>query len=186
MTAQTVDQAATSKPTYVYVTYIKTTAEKVWQALTDGEVTRQYWGGQQNVSDWQVGSEWRHQMADDPSLVDGVGTVVEVDRPRRLVVTWAMPADAGDPSKYSRVTYDIAEDQGVVRLTVTEHALTPSEGSDEGWPRCWPASRRCWRPERRCRHSGHATGPTGRCSVSRSIAPETSPPAPLRRGEGAT
>ena len=43
-----------SKPTYVYVTYIKASAERVWQALTDGEITRQYWAGQQNASedDW--------------------------------------------------------------------------------------------------------------------------------------
>ena len=38
------------KPAYVYVTYIKASAERVWQALTDGEITRQYWAGQQNVS----------------------------------------------------------------------------------------------------------------------------------------
>jgi uncharacterized protein YndB with AHSA1/START domain len=123
------------KPTFVYVTYIKTTAEKVWQALTDGPITRQYWGGQQNVSDWQVGSEWRHESALNPANVDGLGSVVESDRPRRLVVTWAMPADAADPAKHSRVTYDIAEDQGVVRLTVTEDPFDPSSGAGEGWPK---------------------------------------------------
>src|SRR5438045_2052215 len=77
------------KPTYVYVTYIKPTAEKVWQALTDGEITRQYWSGQRNVSDWQVGSAWQHGVTTDRAAADIVGTVVESDRPRRLVVTWA-------------------------------------------------------------------------------------------------
>ena len=123
-----------SKPTYVYVTYIKTTAEKVWEALTDGEITRQYWGGQQNVSDWKVGSEWRHQDTDNPANVDGVGTVVESDRPRRLVVTWGAPDDAADPAKHDRVTFDIAEDQGVVRLTVINEGLDPASDADEAWP----------------------------------------------------
>jgi uncharacterized protein YndB with AHSA1/START domain len=123
------------KPTFVYVTYIRTTAEKVWQALTESEVTQQYWGGQHNVSDWQVGSPWRHEDADNPANVDGVGTIVESDHPRRLVVTWAAPADADDPAKHARVTYDIAEDQGVVRLTVTEDPADPTGGSSEGWPK---------------------------------------------------
>jgi uncharacterized protein YndB with AHSA1/START domain len=133
MTGQRVESSTTTKPTYVYVTHIKTTAEKVWQALTDGEITRQFWGGQQNVSDWKVGSSWRHELASDPSVVDGVGTVVESDRPRRLVVTWAAPADADDPTKYDRVSFDIAEDQGVVRLTVTNENCEPASDAAETW-----------------------------------------------------
>ena len=124
-----------SKPTYVYVTYIKTTAEKVWQALTDGEITRQYWGGNQNVSDWKVGSAWRHQDAGNHANVDGVGTVIESDRPRRLVVTWGAPADADDPTKHDRVTFEIDEDEGVVRLTVTNENVVPGSGADDGWPK---------------------------------------------------
>jgi uncharacterized protein YndB with AHSA1/START domain len=126
------------KPRFVYVTYISATAEKVWQALTDGEVTRQYWSGQHNVSDWKVGSEWKHGDASNPASVDVVGTVVESDRPRRLVVTWADPNEADDPAKVSRVSFDIAEDQGLVRLMVTHQDLEPgsdmARGVDEGWP----------------------------------------------------
>jgi uncharacterized protein YndB with AHSA1/START domain len=125
-----------SKPTYVYVTYIRTTAEQVWQALTDGEVTRQYWGGQQNVSDdWQAGSAWRHVVADAPQTVYGIGTIVESERPNRLVVTWAAPDDAGDPATFDRVTYDIAEDQGVVRLTVTNENVEPGSDAAQTWPK---------------------------------------------------
>ena len=52
-----------AKPEFVYVTYIATTPEKLWQALLDGEITRQYWG-YRNVSDnWKVGSTWRHERA---------------------------------------------------------------------------------------------------------------------------
>ena len=49
------------KPKVVYVTYINTTPEKVWNALIDGEMTKLYWGHSRNVSDWQVGSMWTHE-----------------------------------------------------------------------------------------------------------------------------
>ena len=45
----------TDQPTYVYVTYIESTPEQVWQALTDADLTAAYWG-HRNVSDWQPGS----------------------------------------------------------------------------------------------------------------------------------
>ena len=51
------------KPTFVYVTYIHSTAEKVWEALTDSDLTAQYWG-HSNVSDWRPGSRWEHQRTD--------------------------------------------------------------------------------------------------------------------------
>ena len=60
----------TTKPDFVYVTYIATTPEKVWQALIDTDVMRQYWVGPSsecarvNVSDWKPGSRWEHQRAD--------------------------------------------------------------------------------------------------------------------------
>src|SRR3954471_20576769 len=53
------EEAMTDKPSYVYVTYIESTPEKVWQALTDAELTGQYWG-HRNESDWQPGSRWEH------------------------------------------------------------------------------------------------------------------------------
>lgn len=125
------------KPTFVYVSYIKSTAEKVWRALTDGEISRRYWSNQRNVSDWKTGSPWRHEDYDNPANIDIVGTVIESDPPRRLVVTWAVPKEATDPAKQSRVTYDIAEDGGLVRLTVTHDELERGgmeQGIREGWP----------------------------------------------------
>jgi uncharacterized protein YndB with AHSA1/START domain len=123
------------KPSFVYVTYIRTSAEKVWRALTDGEVTRRYWSNHRNASDWRPGSQWRHEDADDGSIVDIVGTVVESDPPRRLVVTWAAPAA---PSERSRVTYDVVEDGGLVRLTVTHDELVPGSGMEKGISTGWP------------------------------------------------
>src|SRR4051812_5063262 len=96
-----------SKSAYVYVTYIRSTPERVWQALTEGEVTRRYWSNHRNASDWQAGSEWRHEDYDDPAMVDMKGVVVESDPPRRLVITWASPSQIGDPEQTSRVAFDV-------------------------------------------------------------------------------
>jgi uncharacterized protein YndB with AHSA1/START domain len=83
-----------SKPSFVYVTYIRATAEKIWDAITDPAIAGQYWGGgcHVNVSDWKVGSKWEHQRNDGSGVVDIVGTVAESNRPRRLVITWASPS----------------------------------------------------------------------------------------------
>jgi len=127
-----------SKPSFVYVTYINTTPEKLWQALTDGETTRRYWVNHRNASDWKVRSSWRHEDFDDPSLVDIVGQVVESTPPRRLVLTWAFPKDAGNPRQISRVTFDIEPYAGAVRLTVTHSDLEPDSEMLNGISRGWP------------------------------------------------
>ena len=125
-----------SRPSFIYVTYINSTPEKVWQALTDPAFTRKYWVNHRNASDWKVGSEWRHEDYDDASLVDIVGHVVESAPPRHLVLTWASPKDAEIPDKVSRVTFDI-ETYGV-RLTVTHSELEPDSAMLSGISRGWP------------------------------------------------
>ena len=123
---------------FVYVIYIAATPEKVWKALLDGEMTRQYWG-RENVSDWKHGSKWEHRRFDAARTVDLVGLVVECDPPRRLVLTWAEPADAADKARHTRVAMDIEKVGDMVRLTVTHDEFKP--GSDmlrkisNGWPR---------------------------------------------------
>ncbi len=89
------EEAMTDKPAVVYVIYIESTPERVWQALTDAELTAKYWG-HSNVSDWQVGSGWEHQRVDASGIADVTGTVVESSPPTRLVTTWA--ADGQDPA----------------------------------------------------------------------------------------
>lgn len=115
------EEAMTDKPKFVYVTYIESTPERVWQALTDADLTAQYWG-HSNVSDWQVGSSWEHQRTDGTRTADVVGTVVESSAPTRLVTTWAMPGEepADGPSQ---VTFDIEPYGKIVRLTVTHENL---------------------------------------------------------------
>jgi Uncharacterized conserved protein len=118
--------------------YIRTTADKVWQALTQPEMTRQFWSNHRNTSDWRVGSPWRHEDHDDASLVDITGTILESVVSRRLGFTWATPAEAQAGTRLSRVVFEMTEDDGVVRLVLTHDQLsegsTMAEGIVEGWP----------------------------------------------------
>ena len=113
------------RPTFVYVTYIQSTPEKVWHALTDAELTAEYWG-HRNVSDWQVGSTWEHVRTDGSGIADVTGEVVQSDPPRRLVTTWPP----------SVVTFDIEPYDDIVRLTVTHENLadeTERAEAASGW-----------------------------------------------------
>jgi uncharacterized protein YndB with AHSA1/START domain len=127
-----------AKPSFVYVTYIATTPEKLFDALSDPEMTRQYWYNHRNASDWKPGSPWQHQDFSDPKQVHIAGRVVEVSRPKRLVITWHHPGDESDQSKHSKVTFLIDPLAGVVRLTVTHEDLEAGspmlEGITKGWP----------------------------------------------------
>ena len=107
---------------FVYVTYIRSTPDKVFAAITKPEIARRYWG-HENVSDWNPGSKWEHVRANDERTVQLVGKVIEVSPPSRLVITWANASQAADPSAYSRVTFEIEEYEDMVRLTVTHDEL---------------------------------------------------------------
>ncbi|AKP57138.1 ArsR family transcriptional regulator [Mycobacteroides abscessus subsp. abscessus] len=131
---QRAEERDMSQPTFVYTTYINSTPEKVWQAITDPELSGQYWG-HANVSDWQEGSRWEHRRTDGSGIADVVGTVVESDPPRKLVTTWADPADGADAA-VSTVTFLIQPYQNIVRLTVSHADLAdPAEYAQAsgGW-----------------------------------------------------
>ena len=125
------------KTSFVYVTYIRSTAEKVFEAITKPEIARRYWG-HENVSDWRPGSTWQHVRANEERTVQLVGKVVEVSPPTRLVITWANPAQADDPDSTSRVTFDVAPYDEMVRLTVIHDELevgsAMAKGIQQGWP----------------------------------------------------
>jgi uncharacterized protein YndB with AHSA1/START domain len=123
---------------YVYVTYIATTPKKLWNALTAPGITTKYWQ-HVNVSDWKPGSNWEHRRGDREGPLYLVGKVIESSPPKRLVLTWAFPADETREKKHSRVTIEIEPFRKVVRLTVTHDRLeTGSEmldGITDGWPK---------------------------------------------------
>ncbi len=126
------------KPRFVYVTYIAATPEKIWNALIDAEMTTQYWQ-HVNVSDWQPGSRWEHRRDGKDGAVQLVGKVIESSPPRRLVLTWAFPADEARKEKHTRVTFELEPVGTVVRLTVTHDQLEAGsdmlKGITQGWPK---------------------------------------------------
>ncbi len=120
------------KPTFVYVTYIQCSPEKVWEALTDADLTGQYWG-HSNVSDWQPGSRWEHRRTDGSGIVDVAGEVIEAAPPGRLVMTFGDPDTSGQQSV---VRFDIEPHHDIVRLTVTHEDIpdaTEYEAASAGW-----------------------------------------------------
>jgi len=126
------------KTSFVYVTYIRSTPEKVFEAITKPEIARRYWG-HENVSDWQPGSSWQHVRANEQRTVELVGKVVEMVPAKRLVITWANASQAADPASYSRVTFELVPYDGMVRLTVTHDELEAGSGMARGIQQGWPA-----------------------------------------------
>jgi uncharacterized protein YndB with AHSA1/START domain len=75
-----------ARSTFVYVSYIRTTPEKLWSALTDAEFMKQYWFGNHCESQWTAGSSWT-MVYPDGRIADA-GEIIEAEPPRRLVIRW--------------------------------------------------------------------------------------------------
>ncbi len=75
-----------ARSTFIYVTYIRTTPEKLWSALTDAEFMKQYWFGTHCESEWTAGSPWK-MVYPDGRITDS-GQIVESEPPRRIVIRW--------------------------------------------------------------------------------------------------
>jgi uncharacterized protein YndB with AHSA1/START domain len=120
----------------VFEIYIKTTPERLWEAITDAELRSRYTFGVRVESDWTPGStyEGRGFGAEDPILG---GENLEVDPPRRLVQSYdALWSDEVRAAGTSRVTWEIEPVGDSCRLVVTHDEL-PETASDEiygGWP----------------------------------------------------
>jgi uncharacterized protein YndB with AHSA1/START domain len=125
-------------PDTVYVTYIASTPERVWQALTSAEFTRQYFFGRRIESEWKEGSPWRLLMED--GTVDVQGIVLVSDEPRLLEVSWHVEwNEEARALPYCRVRYEIEPLGGTTRLRMTEIHDEPIEekyleGGRQGWP----------------------------------------------------
>ena len=122
---------------FVYVTYIRTTAEKLWQALTEPEFTRKFWVDTVQECEWKEGARWTLRVPDGRAA--DTGEVVEIDRPSKLVLTWQnhlfpeMEAEG-----FSRMTYVLEAKGEVVKLTLT-HTMDMKDSKtikavSNGWP----------------------------------------------------
>ena len=122
---------------FVYVTYIRTTSEKLWQALIDPEFTRQYWVETWQECEWKVGSPWRLMIPD--GRVGDAGEVIEIEPQRKLVLSWRNEFMPGMREEgYSRLTYQIEQQGEAVKLTVLHEMDRPDSkfiaSVSTGWP----------------------------------------------------
>ena len=128
-----------ARSTFVYVTYIRTTPQKLWSALTtDTEFMKQYWFGMHCASDWTAGSSWK--MVSPEGVIYDSGEILEAEPPRRLVIRWQHQKSPelkaeGD----SRCTLELEPAGSAVRLSIT-HSIErdPSKliaAVSGGWPK---------------------------------------------------
>ena len=127
-----------TRSTFVYVTYIRTTPERLWSALTDAEFMKQYWFGMHCESRWTPGSPWKLVSGDGQTF--DAGEIVEAMPPRRLVIRWQ---HQNKPELKiegpSLCTMELERSGTAVKLTIT-HTIErdPSkllEAVSGGWPK---------------------------------------------------
>jgi uncharacterized protein YndB with AHSA1/START domain len=123
---------------FVYVTYIRTTPEKLWEALTTTEFMRAYLFGMTFETNWEKGAPWR-MVKPDGGATDA-GEIVGFEPPKRLELSWRHEMDA-EASKegYGRCVFEVASADGASKLTVI-HTMPVANSKtismiSEGWPR---------------------------------------------------
>jgi len=127
-----------AKSTFIYVTYIRTTPQELWSALTDAQFMKQYWFGMHCECLWTSGSAWK--LVSDTGQIFDAGEIVEADPPRRLVIRWQhrnKPEIAAEGE--SLCTMDLEASGTAVKLCIT-HSIDrePSkfiEAVSGGWPK---------------------------------------------------
>jgi uncharacterized protein YndB with AHSA1/START domain/DNA-binding transcriptional ArsR family regulator len=152
---QALEAPPMTRPEFVYTTYLKTTAEQLWQALTDPAFTSRYWGCSFHT-DWREGSSYALEH-NGVVIADEGQQVLVSDPPHRLSYTWhtfspewadAVGRQVGFSDEYmaklaaeprSKVTFEIAQVEDMVKLTVVHDGFEPGsavlEGISQGWPR---------------------------------------------------
>ncbi|MGZ5172494.1 MAG: SRPBCC family protein [Burkholderiales bacterium] len=124
--------------TFVYVTYIRTTPEKLWSALTDTDFMQQYWFNMRVESDFKKGSPWKIVYPD--GRVTDTGEILESVPPKRLVIKWRNEFKPELKAEgYAICTMDIEPAGGPVKLTIT-HTIDKKnakfiEAVSGGWPK---------------------------------------------------
>jgi uncharacterized protein YndB with AHSA1/START domain len=129
---------ADRKSSFVYVTYIRTSPEELWAALTTSELMKKYWFGMNFETDWKVGSPWKLTFPD--GRIADTGEIVELDRPRRMVLKWRNEFRPELTAEgYARCSIELEPQDGAVKLTIS-HTIERAdsqliEAASGGWPR---------------------------------------------------
>jgi uncharacterized protein YndB with AHSA1/START domain/DNA-binding transcriptional ArsR family regulator len=128
-------QAPVETISQVLQVYIRTTPERLWQALTDGSMTKLYYYGTSVESTWEPGAPVHYRTPDGNSMLDG--EVLEIDPPRKLVTTFIPRWDPSTESYASKVTFEIEQSGDACKLVLTHEDLivgTPEvTGVVDGW-----------------------------------------------------
>jgi uncharacterized protein YndB with AHSA1/START domain len=124
------------RPEFIYVSYIETTPEKLWEALTSSDFTRRYWWDTRVVSDWKVGSPFSLVLN---GRTTDVGEILEAARPRRLSYTFRhILNEVARNERPSRVTFVLEPHGKLVKLTLTHEDFAEDsvviDGISKGWP----------------------------------------------------
>ena len=122
---------------FVYVSYIRTTQEKLWQALITPEFMDQYWLGAQFRADWKVGGAWKIVL-NDGRLAD-TGEVLEFEPTRRIVLKWRnefRPELSAEG--YGQCVFELEQAGSAVKLSITHSIEVPDskliQAVSGGWP----------------------------------------------------
>ena len=124
--------SASEKPDFVLETYIKTTPAKLWEALTDGDITSKYFQGNASISsDFKVGSDYHMTSEEGNKML--IGKILEVEPHKRLSMTF-LPAFMDEPEEWSHNLYEIEQMGESCKLTISHFGITPElEGVRDGW-----------------------------------------------------
>ena len=129
-----------TKTEQLYVLYIQTSVDKLWDAITTPEITLQYFHNTAVRSDFEKGSSIEYVLnKDGEERVAVTGEIVEIEPKKRLVHTFAFPSHDDAPSV---VSYDIEAQGDVTKLTVTHAFESETEtfkGTSQGWPHIFSA-----------------------------------------------
>jgi uncharacterized protein YndB with AHSA1/START domain len=127
-----------AKSSFVYVTYIRTTPDDLWTALTTPEFIKKYWFGMNLETEWKAGSPWKLVFPD--GRVADTGEIVEIEKPQRLVLRWRHELR---PELYeegeARCVIEIEPAGEVAKLTITHEIGKPAskliDAVSIGWPK---------------------------------------------------
>jgi uncharacterized protein YndB with AHSA1/START domain len=122
---------------FVYVSYIRTSPEKLWQSLTTPEFQQQYWFGVRFETEWKQGAPWR-MMYPDGRMTDS-GEIVEYDPPRRMVLKWRNEFRPELTAEgFSQCVFELEQIGDAVKLRITHTIDVPDskfiEAVSGGWP----------------------------------------------------
>jgi uncharacterized protein YndB with AHSA1/START domain len=131
-------QSKKDESTFVYVTFIRTTPERLWSALIDPDFMKEYWFGVHFETEWKPGAPWRMLYPD--GRVTDAGEIVEFDPPQRIVLKWRHELRPELKAEgFARCTIEVEPVSDAVKLTIT-HTMDRTESKliqavSGGWPR---------------------------------------------------